>query len=497
MEVPVRKISFEWEGIPFDMNSGLNKQQFTTEAKKIEPGLRNEDIDEIWETYQTLQSGNAGAISTNQIQSAQPVNVGGTAPISPLGAVLSSASGNAVSGPAPVEQNERSQPAQETFTIPSVTELLKWVEAQKGVDERKKIEQSMKSDNRVDIPLSAAYSEYMRKTQGWTLKQIRERNAELTDKIRQAKVAYTLPHKNLASILNFNDKHVEKEDYQEALKIVKEMLGDLVIKELDVISQEFDEAREANLYVYGMFTEPAIYIYKQLVEGTEKIFAGGLYHEAFHRVSLFYFSERDRKRMYEKAREQYPELKDRSDAYVEEWLAEEFAARVLQWKKQGVPQNKYSDNFILRSFQKLFNLIKKVVERFKTNHLSDDIDLNELFRKMYAGRYAYARATKNNKELFRKLYEGRVAFGGVLVNNSVVADNALQFAEIKRDLLARLINNLGLAQLAEGGVFADVDLVKAELIKEVAAEERTAATIEQFIDDPSKLPESLRNRDIM
>ena len=225
------------------------------------------------------------------------------------------------------------------------------------------------------------------------------------------------------------------------------------------------------------------------------IYKGGLYHEAFHKVSLFILSDKDRQKIYKQARLENPELVNASDKMVEEWLADEFAARVLRWKNGE--DTVYSKNFLVRQLQKLFNFIKKIGERFKENHITDEhVDMNELFKNMYKGRYAFAKATAKNKELFNKLYERRRAFGGVIVNDQIVAEDAKQYAQIKRHLIDRAISLSSLSQSSSGRVYVNMNTVKADLLKDINNQARDIALIEQNIANPQALPERLRQVDL-
>lgn len=292
-------------------------------------------------------------------------------------------------------------------------------------------------------------------------------------------------------MFNFESEHVAKEDYEEALKTVKRILGNVHIEELDVVSTEYDEAREANMYVYGACGESAIYIYKTMLDGREVIYKGGLYHEAFHKVSLFILSDKDRQKIYKQARLENPELTNSSDKMVEEWLADEFAARVLRWKTGE--DTVYSKNFLVRQLQKLFNFIKKIGETFKKNHITDEhVNMNELFKNMYKGRYAFAKATKQNKELFEKIYQGRLALTGVIINNAIIAEDAIQYSQIRRDLINRALQHAGIGQYVDGTPYVDMGVVKDSIIAQIKKDQADLAELEIYADNPKLLKESLR-----
>lgn len=396
----------------------------------------------------------------------------------------------------PVQQpaQKAAEPAASTVKIPTLAELITWI---KGTDTA--AYEGMKkqlNNTEADIYTSGVYLRYL-STHGMSISDATAyiKSKEGKDAIRVAKANYQSGVAHLTSLFNFESEHVEKEDYKEALKEVKRILGKVKIEELDVVSKEYDDAREANMYVYGACGESAIYIYKTMLDGREVIYKGGLYHEAFHKVSLFILSDKDRQKIYKQARLENPELANASDKMVEEWLADEFAARVLRWKNGE--DTVYSKNFLVRQLQKLFNFIKKIGERFKENHITDEhVDMNELFKNMYKGRYAFAKATAENKELFNKLYERRRAFGGVIVNDQIVAEDAKQYAQIKRHLIDRAISLSSLSQSSSGRVYVNMNTVKADLLKDINNQARDIALIEQNIANPQALPERLRQVDL-
>ncbi|MGM9531445.1 hypothetical protein [Intestinibacter sp.] len=53
--------------------------------------------------------------------------------------------------------------------------------------------------------------------------------------------------------------------------------------------------------------------------------------------------------------------------------------------------------------------------------------MNKLFRDMYSGRYAYAKATSKNIELFEKVYSGFTPFAGFKVDDVEIAEDAQQY----------------------------------------------------------------------
>lgn len=487
-----RTVSFDLFGdIPLkNLPTNLTHEQFIAEVES-QVGEAIDDPAAYEEYKQQVDLLGTGFVGTGEnTQKVAFNNGGGTS--SPTEVVASELrrTGQPVQQPA----QKADEPAASTVKIPTLAELITWI---KGTDTA--AYEGMKkqlNNTEADIYTSGVYLRYL-STHGMSISDATAyiKSKEGKDAIRVAKANYQSGVAHLTSLFNFESEHVEKEDYKEALKEVKRILGKVKIEELDVVSKEYDDARDANMYVYGACGESAIYIYKTMLDGREVIYKGGLYHEAFHKVSLFILSDKDRQKIYKQARLENPELANASDKMVEEWLADEFAARVLRWKNGE--DTVYSKNFLVRQLQKLFNFIKKIGERFKENHITDEhVDMNELFKNMYKGRYAFAKATAENKELFNKLYERRRAFGGVIVNDQIVAEDAKQYAQIKRHLIDRAISLSSLSQSSSGRVYVNMNTVKADLLKDINNQARDIALIEQNIANPQALPERLRQVDL-
>ena len=487
-----RTVSFDLFGdIPLkDLPTNLTHEQFIAEVEN-QVGEAIDDPAAYEEYKQQVDLLGTGFVGTGEnTQKVAFNNGGGTS--SPTEVVASEL--RRTEQPVQQPAQKAAESAASTVKIPTLAELITWI---KGTDTA--AYEGMKkqlNNTEADIYTSGVYLRYL-STHGMSISDATAyiKSKEGKDAIRIAKANYQSGVAHLTSLFNFESEHVEKEDYKEALKEVKRILGKVKIEELDVVSKEYDDAREANMYVYGACGESAIYIYKTMLDGREVIYKGGLYHEAFHKVSLFILSDKDRQKIYKQARLENPELANASDKMVEEWLADEFAARVLRWKNGE--DKVYSKNFLVRQLQKLFNFIKKIGERFKTNHITDEyVDMNELFKNMYKGRYAFAKATAENKELFNKLYERRRAFGGVIVNNQIVAEDAKQYAQIKRHLIDRAISLSSLSQSSSGRVYVNMNTVKADLLKDINNQARDIALIEQNIANPQALPERLRQVDL-
>ena len=133
---------------------------------------------------------------------------------------------------------------------------------------------------------------------------------------------------------------------------------------------------------WATFSSSAITIF----EGAER---GSLYHEAYHKVSLAYFTKEEREAIYRSARQLYKMSKEEfTDDQVEERLAEEFRGYVLT--KQEAPQPK----FIKRIFQELYNLIKALF--FRAGVRITPTEVEKVFNQIYSGKYRFAKTINRN-----------------------------------------------------------------------------------------------------
>lgn len=261
------------------------------------------------------------------------------------------------------------------------------------------------------------------------------------------------PTAKAGSVLDFLDSHVEKEDYDKALAVVERILGKgFDLSFLPSVEREYDHSRQAMIYVFGQCASSGIRLFR---DANNKIAKGSFYHEAFHKVSLFILNEKSRMQMYEDARNRYSELEDATDKQVEEFLAEKFAEFVsnAELRKDG---KYYSSNPIYRFFQKMFDKIRTLINRLTSANITPAyVDMDKLFRDMYSGRFAYAKATAENKELFDKIYSGFTPFTGFVVNGVELANSATQYQTILRDLVGKFVRTQVLKQLNTGKVQFD------------------------------------------
>lgn len=271
---------------------------------------------------------------------------------------------------------------------------------------------------------------------------------------------------NTGSILEFIDERVPKEDFQSAYEYAQRILG----KDFDLtITGEtpnvWDNSRQAQVYVFGQCAASGIRLFR---DASGNIAKGSLYHEAFHRVSLFILSAEDRAKMYDTARKQNKDLRDVSDRFVEEYLADRFA-EFVEANKQSQHGKYYSSNNVLaKLFQKLVDSIRSIINRLtKANITPRYTDMNSLFKNMYSGRYAYAKATKNNIELFESTYFDNIPYKGFEVNGKTLANDSVQYENIRRHLLATFVDLSGAVSSTTGILNVSTDDVRNDLRKDL------------------------------
>ena len=311
--------------------------------------------------------------------------------------------------------------------------------------------------------------------QKYLLKSLQESAKSNTEAFKQMKTVWNKDYQDnvIAQIVSYKaapftgaavdfiDNAVEKEDFDQAFARVEKMLGKGFNFAIDDKSKKvWDPVRKAQIYVFGQCSAAGIRI---LRDASNQIAKGAFYHEAFHNISLFVLSSKERKQMYEDAIKLYPELADFDTRYVEEYLADRFAEFVEASKNKNVDVY-YSSNPLKRVFQKLYDTIVRLVNRlFNANIRPKYTNLNQLFKDMYSGRFAYAKATKDNIEEFNKVYTRFVVYKGFTVNGVEVADNAQHKDEIFRELLARGITQSNILTQERGVLNFNWDAVKERL----------------------------------
>ena len=242
---------------------------------------------------------------------------------------------------------------------------------------------------------------------------------------------------NYGSVFDFVDKHVEKENIEEATKRAEKILGQFDLRFSDDVPFTYDSNRKASIYVFGQCAESFIQIYKS-AEGL--VAKGVLDHEAFHRISLFVLSKKEREQMYADVRKNYPETAGMTDKQVEEFTADLFRDFVKA-QKQANKTGFYSNNILIRGIQKVYDWCTKLIRKFtgaKTHPSYRGLD--KLFQDMYTGRYAFARATKDNIELFNTVY-GSPLFAGVRGRHGkYLTKTAQEYHQIIGTIINEIVN---------------------------------------------------------
>lgn len=242
---------------------------------------------------------------------------------------------------------------------------------------------------------------------------------------------------NYGSVFDFIDKHVEKENIEEATKRAEKILGQFDLRFSDDVPFTYDSNRKASIYVFGQCAESFIQIYKS-AEGL--VAKGVLDHEAFHRISLFVLNKKEREQMYADVRKNYPETAGMTDKQVEEFTADLFRDFVKA-QKQANKTGFYSNNILIRGIQKAYDWCTKLIRKFtgaKTHPSYRGLD--KLFQDMYTGRYAFARATKDNIELFNTVY-GSPLFAGVRGRHGkYLTKTAQEYHQIIGTIINEIVN---------------------------------------------------------
>lgn len=262
--------------------------------------------------------------------------------------------------------------------------------------------------------------------------------------------------------VQFMDNYVEREDYKTAQARAIRILGNPDIRFTSDIPFTFDTNRRAYVYVFGQCTESFMRIYKS---ANGQIAAGVMDHEAFHRISLFVLSEKEREQLYSDIRSMYAETENLSNQQVEEFAADLFKDFVNKYSKQGV-EGFYSNNKFIKLFQKLYDSGSKMMRKiFGLRTHPNYRGINKLFEDMYSGRYAYAKATKNNVNLFNMIFRTAPMSGITDSNGTIVARTITERNQILRTLLAKVVNNSKVLDTVHNYTDIDnaLDSIKQEL----------------------------------
>lgn len=252
--------------------------------------------------------------------------------------------------------------------------------------------------------------------------------------------------------VQFLDNHVEKEDYKVAQARAIRILGNPEIQFTSDIPFTFDTNRRAYVYVFGQCCESFMRIYKS---ANGQVAAGVMDHEAFHRISLFVLSEKERKQLYSDIRSTYPETADMTNQQVEEFAADLFKDFVNKYSNQGI-DGFYSNNKFVKFFQKVYDTGSKMIRKiFGLRTHPNYRGIDKLFQDMYSGRYAYAKATKNNFKLFRMIFRTAPMSGITDSKGTIIARTITERNQILRTLLDKVVNNSKLLDTVHN--YTDID----------------------------------------
>lgn len=139
-------------------------------------------------------------------------------------------------------------------------------------------------------------------------------------------------------------------------------------------------------------------------------------------------------------------------------------------------------------FQHIADAVRNIVRKLSGKNINPNYsNLDKLFKDMYSGRFAYAKATKNNIEEFEKMYSKAPVYSGFKVNGVTLAEDAIQYNEIMRDMLGKLIYNSGIYTNTDGRLSINTNALKASYQHDIAT--YTKAVIE--------LDKQLRNKKLI
>jgi hypothetical protein len=180
---------------------------------------------------------------------------------------------------------------------------------------------------------------------------------------------------------------------------------------------------------FALFSKDGIELYEAAEEGT-------LYHEAFHRVSLGYLTDIERKGLYRSAKAFY-KMPNATDREIEETLAEGFREYVIN-RQQDKPTS------ILSKIGKFFKDLYDFIEAFFVgNNKLTSFEVDSVFKDIYKGRYRNSKMTKDNiARLGNDEYSKRI---GDREFNTI--DTRKQINSLVKSLANRLIMDNGVTDL--------------------------------------------------
>lgn len=412
--------------------------------------------------------------------------------------------GTGIVTPADKFEEKTDDTKEKSIDLPSIDDLLTWASrnghkqiADKFVANVSSTNQQKQNDARKAV--SSLYAKWLQQEHKVTpvkANAMISRGGTHDRQVGTRIAEYQTAAAHMGLIFDFLSNHVEKEDFDSAIKRVEKILGkDFNLEILPDVKTVWDKSRAAKIYVYGQCTSASIKLFRDAK--TNKIVRGSAYHEAFHKISLFILSQEQRKNMYNQARESNPELIGKDDFYVEEFLADRFAEFVYDaaQRKQG---KFYSGNLISRLFQKIYDTAVRLINRYiKSNITPEYVDMNKLFKDMYSGRYAYLKATKENIEDFNRVYSGITPYAGMEIDGIEVAYDAAQYQEIKRDIIGRLAQTSGVITATDGKIRVNMQAVKEQMQKDLDKFIKSRDLLEKQVKaDYKNIPKKYASQDV-
>ena len=257
--------------------------------------------------------------------------------------------------------------------------------------------------------------------------------------------------KGVTKLVSDRDK---KEGYDKMSEKEKEQLSKILGRRrpikwaesfIDVLDYVGNPAK-----AFGVTMKTVTEIYSGAKEGTG-------YHEAFHNVSLFALSPEERQRMYDEAKKKYPELADKENKTVEEFLADKFMDYALAMQEQG-KVNAMEYKGLSGFFKKMWDWVKSFFG-VKPNYQ----DLNTFFKKVYSGQYANVKTNKESLVYFDNTYgkEGKVP---LMINGKTLNMDSRVFSKIVNNLTAQLLFDNDITSLESVRKGIDFEEFKQKLV---------------------------------
>lgn len=431
----------------------------TAQASEIEDSF-DEDapVELIDEAIEAFANANKQQTSNEQVAEQPGLNLRPN----PLTAILEQSEQKSSEKQAAPKKQEKKQLAQ---GLPNFNELMSFLNSS-SINENKKLQQRIKdltnSEDKKQAKdlISAALAKYMVANKQASSPAIALLDNQLQNTADAMATQLVYGGVNTGAIFEFLDQHVQKEDYDSALDRVTTILGnDFDFSFLPEGKRVYDKVRQAQIYVFGECAASGIRLYRDAK--LNKIARGSFYHEAFHRISLFVLSKEQRDKMYDDARNSDLNKMFASNQEIEEYLADRFAEFVLDSQSEH-PGKYYSGNIFNKAFQYIADAIRNIIRRLSSKNITPNYTgIDKLFKDMYSGRYAYAKATKNNIEEFEKIYGKSPVYSGFKSNGVTLAADSVQYNEIFRDMLGKLIYNSGIYTDTSGNIVIDTNSLKA------------------------------------